>query len=93
MPDQTMNASPQQIAAAAAAGVELLNIKDLPVPLGLSLGGHLGTLHAMLTAIARGELVLGNRVVPAPEGEAAGPDGPEPPALAGIEGGKADEAG
>ncbi len=88
---ENMNASPQQIAAAAAAGVELLNIKDLPVPLGLSLGGHLGTLHAMLTAIARGELVVGNRVVPPPGNEAAGPDG-EPPNLEGIEGGKTDEA-
>lgn len=53
-----MSASPQQIQAAAAAGVELLSDKDLRVPLGVSMGGQLGILSGMLNAIAQGELVL-----------------------------------
>ena len=55
-----MNASPQQIAAAAAAGVELLSDKDLKVPLGIAIGGQLSVLHSMLNAVASGELVLVN---------------------------------
>lgn len=55
-----MNASPQQIKAAAAAGVELLSNKDLSVPLGIAMGGQLGMLNGMLLALANGDLVLVN---------------------------------
>lgn len=60
-----MSASPQQIQAAAAAGVELLSDKDMKVPLGVAIGGQLAVLSGMLNAIAAGELVL--QAPPAPE--------------------------
>lgn len=50
--------SAQQVQMAAAAGVELLANKDLPVPLGVAKSGALGILEGMLTAIANGEVVL-----------------------------------
>ena len=53
-----MQATPQQIRESAAAGVELLSNKDLPVPLGITLGGQLGILQAMLTSIANGDLIV-----------------------------------
>ena len=48
--------SAQQVQMAAAAGVELLANKDLPVPLGVAKSGALGILEGMLTAIANGVL-------------------------------------
>jgi len=53
-----MNASPQQIQIAAAAGVELLSNKDLLVPMSLALSGHLGVLQALLGSIANGDLLV-----------------------------------
>jgi len=50
--------SAQQVQMAAAAGVELLANKDLPVPLSVAKTGALGILEGMLTAIANGEVVL-----------------------------------
>jgi hypothetical protein len=76
-----MNASPQQIQAAAAAGVELLSDKDLKVPLGVAMGGHLSVLQGLLAALMKGELILVNP--PSAENK-----------LEGIDGGKqADEGG
>jgi hypothetical protein len=79
---------------AASAGVELLSIKDLPVPMSIAKGGALAILEGMLQAIARGELV----VVPNPEmqkpgpvPDGGGPDGGEevtPPGVERIDGGK-----
>lgn len=84
-----MNATPQQIRAAAAAGVELLSNKDLPVPLGIAIGGQLSVLHSMLNAVANGELVLVNppeqQAVPSKE------DGEQKPNLKEIAGGKAED--
>lgn len=82
-----MNASPQQIAAAAAAGVQLLSLKELNVPLGLAIGGQLSMLHSMLSAVASGELVMVNAPTPAQQ-----PDGDgDPPGVARIEGVKPKE--
>lgn len=83
--------SPVQIQMAAAAGVQLLGIKELQVPLEIAKGGALAILEGMLGAIARGELVVG----PNPELQQPGaPTPPEgdghPPGLERIEGGKAD---
>ena len=84
-----MNATPQQIANAAAAGVELLSLKNLDVPLGLAIGGQLSMLHSMLSAVASGELVMVNAPPPEQKVPAGGGDGdPPPPGLARIEGGK-----
>ncbi len=48
-----------QIQMAAAAGVKLLQVDDLPVPLSVAKSGALGVLDGMLQAIANGEVVLG----------------------------------
>jgi hypothetical protein len=47
-----------QVQMAAAAGVELLKVDDLPVPLKVAKSGALGILEGMLVAIANGEVVL-----------------------------------
>lgn len=47
-----------QIQMAAAAGVTLLQVDDLPVPLKVAKSGALGILEGMLQAVASGELVL-----------------------------------
>lgn len=49
---------PSQHMLGAAAGVELLSLKDLEVPLRISIGGQLSVLLAMLNAITKGELVV-----------------------------------
>ena len=73
--------SAQQVQMAAAAGVELLANKDLPVPLGVAKSGALGILEGMLTAIANGEVVLAqpqpeNNLGNAPEAPIAPVDPP-----------------
>jgi len=91
-----MQATPQQIRESAAAGVELLSNKDLPVPLGITLGGQLGILQAMLTAIAKGDLIVVNSPTPEQMGETQGAkEGAKIPTLESIKGGKqeGDEAG
>jgi len=50
--------SAQQVQMAAAAGVKLLQVEDLPVPLSVAKSGALGILDGMLQAIANGEVVL-----------------------------------
>ena len=50
--------TPVQVQMAASAGVELLNIKDLPVPMHIAKTGALAVLDGILQAVARGELVL-----------------------------------
>lgn len=47
-----------QIQMAAAAGVKLLQVDDLPVPLSVAKSGALGVLEGMLQALANGEIVL-----------------------------------
>ena len=66
-----------QIQMAASAGVKLLQVDDLPVPLVLAKSGALGILEGMLQAIANGEVVLGPPPAETPE-KKAGSDG-EPP--------------
>ncbi len=51
--------SPVQVQMAAAAGVKLLKIDDLPVPMSIAKSGALNILEGMLQALASGELVLG----------------------------------
>lgn len=63
-----------QVQMAAAAGVELLSNKDLPVPLSVAKSGALGILEGMLQAIANGEVVLAQ---PTPENNLG--DAPVPP--------------
>lgn len=47
-----------QVQMAASAGVKLLQVDDLPVPMIIAKGGALGVLEGMLGALANGELVL-----------------------------------
>lgn len=49
-----------QVQMAAAAGVTLLQVEDLPVPLSIAKSGALGVLEGMLTALANGEVILAN---------------------------------
>jgi len=69
----------QQVQMAAAAGVKLLQVEDLPVPLSVAKSGALGVLEGMLTAIMNGEVVLAQ---PQPENIAGGAS---PPAMAPVE--------
>lgn len=52
--------TPVQVQMAAAAGVKLLQVDDLPVPLATAKSGALGVLEGILTALANGEVVLAN---------------------------------
>lgn len=69
-----------QIQMAAAAGVELLQVDDLPVPLKVAKSGALGVLEGMLGALASGEVVLAN---PEPVENITG--GPEVPPIAPVD--------
>jgi hypothetical protein len=53
-----MNVSPQQVQMAASAGVQLLQVDDLAVPLVIAKNGALQVLEGLLGAIARGELIV-----------------------------------
>ena len=44
---------------AAAAGLKLLQVDDLPVPMSIAKSGALNVLEGMLDALAKGEVVLG----------------------------------
>ena len=68
-----MNVTPAQVQMAASAGVQLLQVDDLAVPLSISKSGALGMLENLLGAIARGELI----VSPNPELAANQPDPPD----------------
>lgn len=50
--------SPIQIQMAAQAGVKLLQIDDLPVPMSIAKSGALNILEGMLQALAGGEVTL-----------------------------------
>jgi hypothetical protein len=63
-----------QVQMAAAAGVTLLKVDDLPVPLKVAKSGALGVLEGMLQAIANGEVIL----APPPQ-ENIGGGAPVPP--------------
>ncbi len=53
-----MNVTPAQVQMAASAGVQLLQVDDLAVPLVIAKNGALQVLEGLLGAIARGELVV-----------------------------------
>lgn len=63
-----MNVTPEQVAAAAAAGLELLGDKDLKVSVNIAMSGQLRILHSMLSALASGEVVLANKPPEVPPG-------------------------
>lgn len=67
--------TPIQVQMAAAAGVTLLQVDDLPVPLKVAKSGALGVLEGMLQALAQGEVVLAAAQPP----ENIGAGGPKPP--------------
>lgn len=69
-----------QVQMAAAAGVTLLQVEDLPVPLSIAKSGALGVLEGMLTALAQGEVVLANAPVPENMGQV-----PSAPPMAPVE--------
>ena len=73
-----------QVQMAAAAGVKLLQVDDLPVPMSIAKSGALSILEGMLGALANGEVVLGPAPPPAvapgsPEVAAAVADAVKPP--------------
>jgi hypothetical protein len=70
-----------QIQMAAAAGVKLLQVDDLAVPLAVAKSGALGILEGMLQALANGEVVLSQpKEVPAlPAGLGTGAPADPPP--------------
>ena len=76
-----------QVQAAAQAGVVLLQVEDLPVPLSIAKSGALGVLEGMLNALASGEVVLANPQLP----ENLGADAAVPP-IAPVESNGADGA-
>ena len=47
-----------QVQMAASAGLQVLAIKDLPVPMEIAKSGSLSVLEGILGALARGELIL-----------------------------------
>lgn len=63
-----------QVQMAAAAGVTLLQVEDLPVPLKVAKSGALGILEGMLQALAQGEVVLAS-----PQPQNIGEGAPVPP--------------
>ena len=70
-----------QVQMAAAAGVKLLQVDDLPVPMSIAKSGALSVLEGMLSALANGEVVLGPAPPPAsPEVAAAVAEAVKPPA-------------
>lgn len=94
MSQQQQQVTPVQIQMAASAGVELLAIKDLPVPMSVAKSGALAVLDGLLQAIARGELLVGPNpeLQEKPSDDPAASHVPElaPPGLGRIDGGKAD---
>lgn len=71
--------TPQQVQMAASAGVELLDLKDLAVPMPLAMG-QLGILRTLLQAVVTGDLMF------APPAPKAVPE--DPPKLKAVEGDK-----
>jgi hypothetical protein len=60
-----------QVQMAAAAGVKLLQIDDLPVPMSIAKSGALSILEGLLGALANGEVVLSPPPPASPEVAAA----------------------
>lgn len=56
-----------QVQMAAAAGVKLLQVDDLPVPMSIAKSGALSVLEGILQALAQGEVVLGPAPPPNPQ--------------------------
>ena len=56
-----------QVQMAAAAGVKLLQVDDLPVPMSIAKSGALSILEGILQALANGEVVLGPPQPAAPQ--------------------------
>ena len=70
-----MEVTAVQVQMAASAGVKLLSVDDLPVPLSVAKSGALGVLESMLQALANGEVVLSPPIPP----QAAVPATPDAP--------------
>lgn len=64
-----------QVQMAAAAGVKLMQVDDLPVPMAVAKSGALGILEGILQALANGEVVLSPPIPP----QAAVPAAPDAP--------------
>ena len=86
-----------QVQMAAAAGVKLMQVDDLPVPLSVAKSGALGILEGMLQALASGEVMLVQPPAPpaappaAPEKKAV-PDKAEVPPIPEKEGGNGEDS-
>ena len=76
-----------QVQMAASAGVKLLQVDDLPVPLVVAKSGALGILEGMLQALASGEVILTKppQAVEVPVKE-AGPSDDSPEGVTPIKG-------
>jgi hypothetical protein len=82
-----------QVQMAAAAGVKIMQVDDLPVPMSVAKSGALGILEGILQALANGEVVLTPPQAPQQEAAPAkGDESPkgdqEPPKKDGNSGGK-----
>ncbi len=79
-----------QVQMAAAAGVKLLQVDDLPVPLSVAKSGALGVLEGMLQALASGEVILSQPLPPKAEEpvKEAGPSDDSPEGVTPIKGAK-----
>ena len=69
-----MQVGPDQMRAAAEAGLRLLNDDEVRVPSPLALSGHLNVLVGMLQGIVQGQLIVTNP----PEVLESEPDGEGP---------------
>ena len=79
MPQPTnMQISPDQVTMAAAAGLQILNDRDLKVPIQVAKNGSVGILESILIALNTGQVVLADpsQLIPTP------PDGDGEPAPA-----------
>lgn len=75
-----------QVQMAAAAGVKLLQVDDLPVPMVIAKSGALSVLEGVLNALANGEVVLSQPPPASPEVAAAVGAAVKPqPALSAVE--------
>ena len=64
-----------QVQMAAAAGVKIMQVDDLPVPMSVAKSGALGILEGILQALASGEVILTPPLPPQPAVPAT-PDAP-----------------
>ena len=72
---QNMQITPEQVQMAAAAGLQILNDRDLKVPVAVAKNGSVGILESILLALNSGNVVLASpeNVIPPTD-----PDGGEP---------------